>query len=298
MNTSSNFQALLEPKFRKIFFDTYDEKPEQFSKVFNVRKSKKAKEHDHHVAGTGLWDIKQPGGTINEEDMALGEEVTYVHTAYAKMIQVEREFADDELYGVVEKLPKTLARGGRATVEGVAASILNNAFTVNGYDGKPLVSDSHPLIKGGTNSNLMTGAPLAGPALALGITQYRSDLKTEEGLKLQANPDKLVVSPDNEFNAAVLLSSAYKPGTDHNDINVLKGKLSAVVLDYLTSATAWFLIDNSLNELNFFWRVRPEFKGAENFDNMVAKYRGYLRFSCGYSDWRGILGNTGVVSSG
>lgn len=296
MNTSANFQALLEPKFRKIFFDTYEEKPEQFSKVYNVKSSKKAKEYDRHVAGTGLWDEKQPGGTINEEDMALGKEVTYVHTAYAKMIQVEREFADDELYGVVEKLPKTLARGGRATVEQVAASILNNGFTVNGYDGVPLISDSHPLIKGGTNSNLMTGAVLSAESLALGITQYKSTLKTEEGLKVQASPDKLVISPDNEFNAAVILQSANKPGSDYNDVNVVKGKLTPVVLDYLTSSTAWFLIDNSLNELNFFWRVKPEFKGAENFDNMVAKYRGYLRFSCGYSDWRGILGNTGVVA--
>jgi hypothetical protein len=52
-------------------------------------------------------------------------------------------------------------------------------------------------------------------------------------------------------------------------------------------------MDPTLNELNFFWRVKPEFKGAENFDNMVAKYRGYLRFSCGYSDWRGWVGNAG-----
>lgn len=296
MNTSSNFQALLEPKFRKIFFATYDEKPEQFSKVFNVLSSKHAKEYDSHVAGTGLWDVKIPGGTISEEDMALGSEVTYVHTSYAKMIQIEREFADDEMYGVVEKLPKTLARGGRATVESVAASILNNAFTVNGYDGVPLVSASHPLIKGGVSSNKMTtDAPLSAAALALGITQYKTDILTEEGLKMQAHPSKLVISPDNEFNAAVILNSANVPGSDYNDVNVVKGKVTPVVLDYLTSSTAWFLIDDSLNELNFFWRVKPEFKGAENFDNMVAKYRGYLRFSCGYSDWRGILGNDGVA---
>ena len=33
---SANFQALLEPKFRKIFFEAYSEIPEQYSKVFNV----------------------------------------------------------------------------------------------------------------------------------------------------------------------------------------------------------------------------------------------------------------------
>ena len=97
MNTSANFQELLEPKFREIFFDAYDEIPEQFSDVFQVKTSKKAKEYDFHMAGTGLWDVKNPGQNINEEDMAKGDEVSYVHTAYAKMIQVEREFADDDM---------------------------------------------------------------------------------------------------------------------------------------------------------------------------------------------------------
>ena len=39
-----NFSALLEPKLRKVFYETYDELPEQFSKVYNVNTSKKSKE--------------------------------------------------------------------------------------------------------------------------------------------------------------------------------------------------------------------------------------------------------------
>lgn len=294
MNTSANFQKLLEPKFREVFFNAYDELPEQFSDVFTVKTSKKAKEFDYHMAGTGLWDEKVPGGNFNQEDMASGEEVSYVHKSFGKLIQVEREFADDELYGIVEKLPRQLGIGGRATVEITAAAILNNAFSVSGYDGVPLFSDSHPIIKGGTADNLMTASALNDTNLKAGITMMRTNMKTEEGLKMQARAKKLIINPELEFTAATLLHSAGIVGSANNDTNVLKNRVTPVVMDYLTDDNAWFLMDPMIAQLIFFWRVKPEFKSAENFDNMVAKYRGYLRFSVGYSDWRGIIGNAGA----
>ena len=77
--------------------------------------------------------------------------------------------------------------------------------------------------------------------------------------------------------------------------------MQVVVLDYL-GATAggndkcWFLQDGNRHELNFFWRVKPEFKNEEDFDTFVSKYRGYMRYSLGFSDWRGMVGSTGGVS--
>ena len=36
-----NFGKLLEPGLRKIFFETYDEIPEQYSKIYNMLTSRK-----------------------------------------------------------------------------------------------------------------------------------------------------------------------------------------------------------------------------------------------------------------
>jgi phage major head subunit gpT-like protein len=293
MLTSGNFQQLLEPKFRKIFFQAYDELPEQFSDVYNVGKSKKAKEYDYHVSGTGMWDEKVPGGPINEEGVEHGLEVTYIHKAYAKMITIERELVDDDQYSVIEKIPRQTGRGARATVETFAAAIFNNGFSVNGYDSVPLFSASHPLLKGGTHSNTLGAVALNDGNLKLGIQAMHKQV-TEEGLLMQAKPSQLVIPSDLEFTALTLLQSAGLVGSPNNDKNVLKNRLKPIVLDYLTDTNAWFLRDPSLSETNFFWRVKPEFKSTENFDNMVAKYRGYLRFSCGYSDWRGWVGSSGA----
>jgi phage major head subunit gpT-like protein len=291
---SVNFQQLLEPKFRKLFFEAYSEIPEQYSKIFSVKKSKKAKEYDYHVSGTGKWEEKQPSGPIAEDTIEHGQEVTYIHKSYAKMISVERELADDDQYNVIEKLPKALGRGCRVTVEETAISVINNGFTTNGYDGVPLFDDEHPLLRGGTASNLLTGAALSDSSLKLAIAAMKTQTLTQEGFKMQANAKQLIVHPDNEFNALTILNSTLQAGTANNDKNVIKNRLSCVVMDYLDDPDAWFLRDPRLSETNFFWRVKPEFKATEVFDNMVAKYRGYARFSVGYSDWRGWMGNPGA----
>ena len=51
-----NFGKLLEPGLRKIFFETYDELPEQFSKIYNVQTSNKAREHDWGMGAFGDWE--------------------------------------------------------------------------------------------------------------------------------------------------------------------------------------------------------------------------------------------------
>ena len=289
---SGNFSKLLEPGLRKVFFESYDEKPEQYGSIFRVKGSKKAKETDYHVAGTGLWPVKGSMAPISYEDIEPGNEVTYIHVEYAKGMQVERKLVDDEMYDVIDKMPKSLGRGARASVETLSCEVLNGGFANVGYDGKALFADDHPLIKGGVGDNLMDKV-LTDANLKTAIVLFRRQ-PSEENLKIQAKPDRLIIPPDLEFTAITIMESKQKSGTPNNDINAIRGKLDIVVLDYLTSATAWFLQDTSLHELTFFWRIKPEFKGEENFDTMIAKYRGYMRFSCGYSNWRGMLGSDGT----
>lgn len=298
---SSNFQELLEPRLRKVFFDTYDEKPEEYSGIYHVASSKKAQEHDQHVTGLGLWEKKSESGPIKYAEIGMGDQVTYTHEEYAKGIQVPRRFVDDEMYDVIDKLPKELARGGRALVETTAADVFNNGFTSNGYDGVPLFSDSHPL-KGKDKVNpsqvgdnyLDLKFDQRGAALEEAIKLLQSQVN-DNGLKIQAKADTIIIPTDLEFTVLRVLNSTLQAGTGDNNTNVLKGKLKPVVLSYLTDPNAWFVADSQLHQLWFFWRVKPEFKGEENFDTMVAKYRGYLRFSVGYSDWRGLVGSDGTV---
>lgn len=317
----ANFGELLEPKLRKLFYESYDEIPEQFSGVFTVQTSKKAKETDYGMGAMSPWaefgglsaiTSTNPMPTVPYAVISPAQERTYTHHEFAQGFMVERKFADDEMYNVIEKMPKDLARAGRYKVETDAAGMFNNGFAGGAgnyiYDSVYLFSDVHPIVATGTTppgskstgaandagktSNLITGA-LSDTKLKEAMVRMRQTVD-EAGKLVQFRADTLIVPPQLEFLANELIQSNLKTGTADNDINTMKGRLKVVVLDFLSSSTAWFVMDSKRAQMNFFWRVRPEFKRDEDFDSLVAKYRGYMRYSYGVSDFRGIMGSTGV----
>ena len=301
---SSNFGKLLAPGLRKIFFETYGEVPEQFSKIYKVNKSTKAKETDYGLGAFGDWSQRATNlDAVDYDTLSAGLERTYTHKAFTKGFMIERELYDDEQYRQINKFPAAMARSGRAFVEKEAAKTMANGF-LNAravYDGKALFSAAHPLVDSvGLGNNLMTGE-LNDANLKLAI-QMMHETVDEAGNLINATPKKLVVPPALEFTAKTLVNSSQTAGGQLNDINTLKGALEVVVYDFIGEAaggsdTAWYLIDPALCELNFFWRIKPEFKWDEDFDTFVAKYRGYMRFSYGVSDWRGIVGSLGGTAS-
>lgn len=304
---STNFGKLLEPGLRKIFFQTYDEIPEQFSKIFKVNKSSKAREVDYGLGAFGDWTARTDElSPVDYAKINAGLERVYIHKAFTKGFMIGRELADDEQYSQINKFPSALARAGRAKVEKDASSLIINGFKGNGvgeeafriYDGKALFSTNHALINSAsTVGNLVTGA-LNDVNLKIAMKCMGEQLD-EAGNLIQMMADTLVVPRALEHTAMELVKSTHKVGTANNDINTLAGELKVVVMDYLGavaggSDTGWFLMDSKRHELNFFWRAKPEFKHEEEFDNFVAKYRGYMRYSYGVSDFRGIVGSKGI----
>lgn len=308
----NDFGALLEPKLRKVFYDYLNEVPEQYTKFFNIKTSKKAKETDYGLGAFREWTkFGKAGTTVGEavdmpvvkyQKISPGQERTYVHEEYASGFMVEKKFVDDEMYDVINKLPKDLARAGRYSVERDAASLFKNAFTVNGYDGVPLISDKHPLVEkknkdGGSltikGNNRAYGA-LSDATLKKALLLGRKQVD-EAGKLITMKFDTLIVPPALEWLAMELTKTTGKPGTDLNDINVLKGMLKVEVYDFLESDTAWFVTDSKNHEINFFWRVKPQFNRETSFDSFVSKYNAYMRYSYGYSDFRGIIGSDGTT---
>lgn len=301
---SSNFGALLAPGLRKIFFETYAEVPEQFSRVYKINKSTKAKETDYGLGAFGDWVERATNlSEVSYDTLTAGDERVYVHRAFTKGFMIERELYDDEQYRQINKFPAAMARAGRAFVEKEAVTPIKNGF-LNAtpiFDGKALFSNAHPLVdSSGVGDNLVTGA-LTDTNLKIAMQCMRETVD-EAGNLINSSPKLLVVPPALEHTAKALMNSTQIVGSDYNDVNTVKGALDIVVWDYMGAAaggndTSWFIMDPTLAQLNFFWRIKPEFKWDEDFDTFVAKYRGYMRFSYGLSDWRGMVGSLGGTAS-
>lgn len=296
MALRSSFADLLEPGLRKIFDDKYQEIQEMYSQVFNVQSSDKSEEKDSAVSGFGLLDQTGEGDPITYEDPVQMYDTTYVHLKYTKGFKVSEELYEDDMYNIIKKKPAALARATRRTTEYYAASVFNNAFSTAqlGGDGKPLASTTHPRADGGTAQSNASATSLALNEANLETAEIAMKKQLDDkGMRIMAKGTTLLVPVELEKTANVIVNSTMQSGTANNDANYYKGRFKVVAWDYLTSSTAWFLIDESLNELNWFWRVKPEFKQDDAFDTGLALYKVRMRFSKGFSDWRGVWGSKG-----
>jgi len=295
--TRANFKDELDPSLRTIFFDRYNEEKQVMPSIFNVESSTKDSEVDSATTGFGKLVQQDELGALDYEDPVKMYRTSYVHLKYGKGFKVSQELVEDDQNNVIARMPRALAKAVVYTTEYYSANVLNNGFTstVTSYgDAKPLFSTSHTRADGGTaQSN----------ASATGITLSESNLETgriaaekllnDKGQIVNFQMNKLIVPTDLRKTAMILTSSQMRPGTANNDVNVYQNAFDVITWRYLTSTTGWFLQDSANHLLNFFWRIRPEFKSDYSFDSDAALYKVRVRFSMGWSDFRGMWGSKG-----
>jgi hypothetical protein len=295
----NNFLDLLEEKFREIAFLKYNDQPEQFPKVFNVKTSVKNNEHLSGVSGLGLPGSKAEGADMTYDDPEQLWDITATHTTYAQGARMSMESMDDDLYGILgERMFGSMGRGFRQRAETQAWAVLNNGFTTQlTADGVALFSESHTRNPNDSTTHAnrpSTDADLSVSSLKSAITNFRNTLD-ERGLKLDIQPSNLVVPVELEFTAKEILQSVLEPYVTENQKNVLSGyNLGVVQTPFLTDTDAWFLTaDKSDHELCFFWRKQFTVKRDSDFDSWDAKFGGCMRLSTVVRDWRGTYGTSG-----
>lgn len=298
--TTSNHPKALWPGMRAFWGRQYTEHPQEWSQIFESVSSEKAYEEDTEVTGFGLAPVKAQADAINYDSETQGPTKRYTHVTYALGYIVTREELEDNLYEVVSKRRiKALSFSLRQTEETVAANILNRAFnsSYTGADGKEMIATDHVTVNGTQSNELTTAADLSEASIEDLCIQIMNATNSR-GLKISLMPRKLIVAPANAFNAERILKSALQSGTANNDVNAIKSMGifpgGAVVNHYLTDTDAWFIQTNAPNGLMRFNRRAAEFKQDNDFDTENAKAKTSIRFSTGWTDWRGIYGSPGA----
>jgi phage major head subunit gpT-like protein len=293
----ANFGDTLAPELAVVYFDRYEAEPETMPDIFNVKTSDRSDEQESAVSGFSLLQQTAELGPLDYEDPNQMYKTTYTHLKYTKGFKVSRELWEDDQHNTIKNMPGALGKAAKRTQEFWAASVFNNGFdtTKTSYgDAKPLFSTSHPRADGGTaQSNASsTGLTLTEPNLETIRVAMRKVLD-DKGQRIVTKPTDLIVPIDLEKTANILVNSTMRPGTANNDYNVYKGTFKVTGWEYLTSTTAWYLMDRRTSLLTWYWRIRPEFKQDNSFDSDAALYKTRIRFSYGWSDWRGLHGSKG-----
>ena len=299
--TRGNFADELDPSIRAIFFDRYDQEPQVMPRVFNVLTTSKESETDSATTAFGKLQQTSELGALDYEDPLKMYRTTYTPLKYTKGFKVSQELKEDDQNNVIARMPGALAKSVVYTTEYWGASVLNNAFSTSytSYgDGVPLCSTAHTRADGGSNQSNASSTSIAmnEANLETGRLALEKALN-DKGEIVNFQADTLAIPVDLRKTAQILTESTLRPGTANNDVNIYTGVFTVIPWRYLTSTTAWFLFDKSNHLLQWFWRIRPEFKNDYNFDADAALYKVRIRFAYGWSDWRGVWGSQGDAST-
>jgi phage major head subunit gpT-like protein len=294
MITTGNWQDALEPIARKNFQVGLKEIPAERDMLFDVTSSDKLTETYLELGDIG--PMEEFSGSLPYDDVAQGYKMTITNREFAKGIKIQRKFARVDQLDIVKSLPKMLGLAARRRIASDVFFGYNNAFntSITTLDGLQLCSSAHTSNQESittTQSNRGTSA-FSAVAVEAARIAMKKFLTNKDG-KFEVMPDLLLVPRDLEEAAYELVNSSGKVDTANNNKNFHSGKYKVLASDWLDDTNNWFFIDSDLLKQFAIWQnVDPvDFRQAEDFDGLVAKYLAYMFYGFGFRDWRFVYGS-------
>ena len=298
---STDFRSIVEPILNEAFDGVYDQRADEWKQVFVQQQGIPRNYHEEPVLyGFGAAPELPDGMPVTYQAGGVLFIQRYVYKVYGLAFALTKVLVEDgDHIRIGQTYAKHLAQSLVETKETLGANILNRAFNPSfvGGDGVSLVNSAHP-ISGGSFSNVLnTPAALSQTSLEQLLIQIRNAVDNN-GKRIRLNPEKLVVSPSNVFQAEVLLKSVLRTGTADNDINPVKsmGLLAGgqANLSRLTSTTAWWIKTDAPEGLKLMMRRGLEKSMEGDFETDSTRFKSTERYAFGLTDPRTVFGTPGV----
>lgn len=299
-HVSTAFGDLLDPRFQKIFYETYKQQPTMLPELFTMVGTNGRNNMMWSEVGT-VPDFTEFAGTVTYQSQTQGYDTTATPIEFTNGIQVERKLFDDDQYHIMDQKPTGLARSASRSREKDGARLLNNAFSVDtrfsvNTEAVALCADAHTTTSGAsTASGFDNKGTAAFTAVALAATRIQMvNFRGDQAERIAIAPDEIWFPPDLYEVVFEVVSSMGKVDTANNNRNVHEGAYKMYEWNYLTDTNNWFVCDSAMRKQYVFWsdRIPLEFAMIEDFDTFTAKWRAYMRyFAAVWTDWRWIQGH-------
>ena len=305
--TSGSHPDLLDTRFREILMRWTVPPDAMLGEFYTVRTTTKADERQSQMEPFGR--PSEFGTTSNQsityQSQSQGYDVIATPREFAGGFQLQRKLMRDDQYGATERLPTLLRDSFQDLEEHNASRVFRLAFQSDSYfynqsEGVALCSNSHTTNSGTSTAtgfdNLVTTALSAVNLVTMRILM--SKFRNPASLRMGGiSPDTILIPPDLYATAYEIIAAAGKVDTSNNNPNVHQGQYRLLQWDYLTGddnseTNNYFLIDSRRMKQALTWWNRESFEMEmfNDFDTMVMKERGYVRYGCDFNDWRWVVG--------
>jgi len=306
INTASYARALQEG-VHTWYQMAREEHPEEYSKIFEMKKSRKAFEEIVGQTGLGMAAVKSEGSSVAYAGSQQGFLSRFTHLTFGLGYIVTLEAMEDDLYDVVAEVgSKSLGKSVRITKETLAGNIFNRANNTSytSGDGSTLLasgaggSANHPYVKGGSFTNApaagtdFSEAALEDACIALG------KFEDDDGLRSAVRPVRLIGPVDQQFEFERVLKTDQRVATANNDLNAIKS-LGTIpggfeINHYITDVDSWFVQTDAPNGLCWFDRRPESFTQDNDHDTDNLKYKATFRCSVGWANPQCVYGSLGA----
>lgn len=300
---SGGFSQLLSRDYTRVAYMEYAKHVPFYEKVAKMTSATGNYIKEGEVAGFGKFPEKSEGQAVDFQIPKQGNNKTQYFTEFELGFQITKVMWEDDQTSIMRGMPAELSKAAAWTREAEFWGLLNSGFVTTynvGLDGFALFYDSHTNIDGADESyttfdNNGTAGSLSLSTLQSGLDYFKK-LKDDKGRPIAAGAKWLIIPPDLEWIAQELLLTPYKPGSGDNDINVVASSrtgLQYMVVPYLSSTTAWFLL-GAEHDLRFIWRRKYQFYGWDDNNSGNALFKGSMRFATTFFNPRMCYGNAGA----
>lgn len=298
---STDFRSIVEPILNECFDGVYDQRADEWSRVFREEDGIPRNYHEEPVLyGFGAAPQLPDGTPVTYQQGGVLFLKRYVYKVYGLAFALTKVLVEDgDHIRIGQVYARHLAQSLVETKELLSANVLNTGFNsaFPGGDGVSLINTAHPIVNGTFSNQLATSANLSQTSLEQMLIQIRQAVDNN-GKKIRLVPRQLVVAPGNIFQAEVLLKSVLRTGNANNDINPVKsiGLLDegAAVLSRLTSPTAFFVQTDAPEGMKLLMRRRLEKTMEGDFETDSMRYKATERYDVGFTDPRAMYGTPGV----
>jgi len=298
---STDFRSIVEPILNECFDGVYDQRADEWSRVFREEDGIPRNYHEEPVLyGFGAAPQLPDGTPVTYQQGGVLFLKRYVYKVYGLAFALTKVLVEDgDHIRIGQVYARHLAQSLVETKELLSANVLNTAFNASyaGGDGVSLINTAHPIVNGTFSNQLATSANLSQTSLEQMLIQIRQAVDNN-GKKIRLVPRQLIVAPGNIFQAEVLLKSVLRTGNANNDINPIKaiGLLDegAAVLSRLTSSTAWWVQTDAPEGFKLLMRRRLEKTMEGDFETDSMRYKATERYDVGFTDPRAAYGTAGV----
>jgi phage major head subunit gpT-like protein len=289
----SDIGPLLKAGLKTVFFQTFSETPAIYDRIATIIHSDKDTEQYAWLGA--LPGVREFLDERQSQDLTAFS-YAIKNKTWESTISVERAALEDDLYGQIPMRVKQMAMSARQHLDILTFGVLASGFSTPCYDGQSFFGTHN---QGGVQVNKGTDVLTSGTLQAAVTAMMR--FTDDQGKVAGVNPDLLVVSPENYWEARVLLESTYYPdplatANQALGINPLMGSLKLLTSPYLASTSNWYVMDTKRIVRPVVLQMRKdfEFTALDDEENSFMRdtlyYGVRARYNCGFGDWRGAYG--------